>query len=138
MSTRRADFRIALAAILDDFRAANPSLIRQTYRARPASFHPPCAYVGVINETISHQFGSQRTRIQTGSLVLIHGLYDNAETADRQDVLADALITYLTDQHARVAGTTLLEATSAEDVELVIKEVPYAATVVVVRHDVVE
>src|SRR5687767_9636916 len=139
MSTRRAQFREALSDILDDFRAANPSLLRQTYHARPASFSPPLAYVGVINEpTIGHQFGGQRTRDQRGSLVLVQGVYENAETADKLDVLADALITYLTSQHARVSGATLLEAISSEDVDLVIGEATYAATIVVIRHNVVE
>jgi hypothetical protein len=139
MSTRRAEFRTALAGILADFRAANPTLLRQTYRARPASFSPALAYVGLINEpTIGHQFGGQRTRDQRGSLVLVQGVYENAETADKLDVLADALITYLTSQHARVSGATLLEAISSEDVDLVIGEATYAATIVVIRHNVVE
>jgi hypothetical protein len=139
MSTRRADFRAALAAILEDFRLANPTLLRQTYRARPATFNPPLAYVGLINEpTISHQFGGQRVRDQRGSLIVVQGVYENAETADKLDVLADALITYLTSQHARVSGATLLEPVSSEDVDLAIGEVTYAATIVVIRHDVVE
>ena len=138
MSTRRAEFRTALKGILDDFKAANPTL-RQVYRARPGSFAPPLAYVGGINEpTIAHQFGGQRQRIQTSSLVLVQGVYENAETADKLDVLADALITYLTSQHARVSGATLLEAISSEDVDLAIGEAVYAATIVTVRHDVRE
>ena len=139
MSTRRAEFRTALAGILEDFRAANPTLLRQTYRARPATFNPPMAYVGGINEpTISHQFGGQRQRIQTSSLVLVQGVYENAETSDKLDVLADALITYLTSQHARVSGATLLEATSSEDVDLAIGEATYAATIVTISHNVRE
>ena len=139
MSTRRAEFRTALAGILTDFHTANPTLLNQTYRARPATFKPPLAYVGGINEpTISHQFGGQRNRIQESTLVLVVGVYENAETSDKLDVLADALITYLTSQHARVSGATLLEAVSSEDVDLAIGEVAYAATLIRVRHTVVE
>ncbi len=138
MSTRRADFRAALAGILESFRVANPTLLRQTYRARPATFHPPLAYVGQISEAISHEFGSQRNRIQTGTLVVVQGIYENAETADKLDILADALITYLTGEHARVSGQTLLEATASEDVELAIGEVSYAATIITIRHLVIE
>lgn len=139
MSTRRAEFRAALAGILSDFKNANPLLLRQTYRARPASFAPPLAYVGLINEpSIGHQFGGQRNRDQRGSLVLVQGVYENAETADDLDVLADALITYLTSQHARVSGQTLLEPISSEDVDLAIGEATYAATIVVIRHTVIE
>lgn len=139
MSTRRAEYRTALFDILTDFQAANPTLLRQVYRARPATYYPPCAYVGGINEPdISHQFGGQRSRTQESTLVLIEGVYENAETADRLDVLADALITYLTSQHARVSGATLLEAVSSEDVDLAIGEVTYAATLIRVRHNVRE
>ena len=138
-ATARVDFRTALAGILDDFRLANPTLIRQTYRARPATFNPPLAYVGPFNEpTILHEFGNRQTRSMRGQLVIVEGVYENAETADKLDVLADALITYLTSQHARVSGATLLEAISSEDLDLAIGEVVYAATLVVIRHNVVE
>lgn len=138
MSATRASFRTALAGILDDFRAANPLLLRQTYRARPATFNPPLAYVGGFSEpTISHQFGASRRRLIRSSLVLVQGVYENAETADKLDVLADALVTYLTSQHARVSGATLLQATSSEDAELDIGDgaAHYAATVVTVELD---
>ena len=140
IATLRVEFRAALAAILTDFMAAyNPTVeekdqLRQTYTARPASFHPPMAYVGPFNEpTITHQPGNRLSRPNLrGSLVLVQGLYDNEQSAGRLDVMADALITYLATQHSRVAGQ-LLEAISAEDVELVLKEVPYAATVVTIQ-----
>ena len=131
-ATARADFRTALAGILDDFKQANPSL-RQTYRARPATFNPPLAYVGNFSEpTIEHEFGNRQTRSLRGQLVIVHGVYENAETAEKLDVLADALITYLASQHARADATKLLEPISSEDVDLSIAETVYAATIVTV------
>lgn len=134
IATLRVEYRTALAAILDDFRAANPTLLRQTHRARPATFNPPLAYVGPFNEpTIEHETGNRLSRPDLrGSLVLVQGVYDNAESSEKLDVLTDALLVYLATQHARVAGQ-LLEAVSAEDVELNIKEVAYAATLVTTR-----
>lgn len=134
IATLRVDYRSALAGILDDFRGANPTLLRQTHRARPPTFNPPLAYVGPFNEpTITHEVGNRLSRPDLrGSLVLVQGVYEAGETADKLDVLTDALLVYLATQHARVAGQ-LLEAISAEDIELTIKEVAYAATLVTVR-----
>ena len=132
-ATARVDFRTALAGILDDFRLANPTLIRQTYRARPATFNPPLAYVGPFNEpTILHEFGNRQTRSMRGQLVIVEGVYENAETADKLDVLADALLTFLAGQHSRADATKLLEPISSEDVDLSIGETTYAATIVTV------
>lgn len=139
MSTFRAQFRTALLGILDDFKAANPTLIRQTYQARPKSLHPPCAYVGPFSEpTIRHEFGNRQSRVPEATLVLVEGIYENAETADKLDELADAMISYLPSQHARVSGSTLLEAISAEDVELDLGGgAIYAATIITVRLNAV-
>lgn len=124
MSTRRADFRAALLAILDDFKAAHPEWIRQTYDARPTSYYPPCAYVGPMSEPrVVIEFGSRLRRpdIQA-SLILVEGVYDNAETLDRLNEKGDALLTYLVTQHARISGSTLLEPTGG------LEEVDYSVT----------
>ena len=132
-ATARVTFRTALAGILDDFRLANPTLLRQTYRARPASFSPPLAYVGIFSEpTIEHEFGNRQSRSLRGQLVIVQGVYENAETADKLDVLADLLLTYLATQASRADATKLLEPISAEDVDLAIAETVYAATIVTV------
>jgi len=132
-ATARADFRTALIGILDDFRTAHPSMLRQTHNARPATFYPPCAYVGQFSEpTIEHEFGNRQTRSLRGQLVIVHGVYENSETAASLDVTADALITYLATQHARADATKLLEPISSEDADLVIAETTYAATLITV------
>ena len=140
IATLRTEYRTALGAILEDFKAAyNPTVpekdqLRQTYRMRPPSFSPPMAYVGPFNEpTIVHETGNRLARPDLrGSLVLVQATYDNLQAAEKLDILTDALLVYLATQHARVAGQ-LLEAVSAEDIELNIKEVAYAATLVTTR-----
>lgn len=130
-ATARQTFRTALAAILEDFRAANPLLVRHTYPARPASFAPPLIYVGNFSEpTIEHEFGNRQTRSLRGQLVIVQGVYENAETAGKLDVLADLLLTYLATQHSRADATKLLEPISSEDVDLSLGEATYAATIV--------
>lgn len=141
MSTRRADFRAALLAILDDFRLAHPTWIRQTYNARPASFAPPMAYVGIMGGgEVVLEFGSRMSRPNiTGQLLIVEGTYENAGTAMRLDEKADALMTYLVDQHSRVSGATLLEAVSEpEDVELPIGDAVYMAALISVRLNAVD
>ena len=134
IATLRVEYRAALLGILVDFRDANPTLLRQTHRARPGTFNPPMGYVGPFNEpTIAYEMGNRLSRPDLrGSLVLVQGVYDASETADKLDVLTDALLVYLATQHARVAGQ-LLEAISAEDIELTIKDVAYAASLVTTR-----
>ncbi len=132
-ATARATFRTALIGILTDFQTANPTMLRQVYAARPATFYPPCAYVGQFSEpTIEHEFGNRQARSLRGQLVIVHGVYENRETLESLDVAADALITYLASQHARADATKLLQAISAEDADLVIAETTYAATLITV------
>jgi hypothetical protein len=141
MSSRRAEFRAALIAILDDWRTANPGIVRQTYRARPASFAPPLAYVGPFTEpTIELEFGNRLNRPDLrGSLIVVQGVYDNAETLDKLDVMADSLLTYLVTQHSRVSGSTLLEPIAGgEDIELTVGEATYAATLIPVHLNAVD
>lgn len=144
MSTRRADFRAALLAILDDFRLAHPTWLRQTHRARPATFYPPLAYVGPISEpSLTVQFGNSLRRPDLrSSLIIVEGIYDNAEAMDRLDEKGDALLAYVITQHARVSGATLLEPTGGpEDVELTIPgdtPVTYATVLLPVRLNAVD
>lgn len=130
MSTIRAQTRANLKVFLDDFKAAQPTLL-QTYRNRPASFgSTPCAYVGGISEPrILHTAGIRQRDIEA-SLVLVDTLTDNEETADRLDVLVDALIDALTAQPHVVDPETVQAPTRVEPVELDAGGVPYAAVVV--------
>ncbi len=144
MSTRRADFRAALLAIADDFKAAHPTWIRHTYNARPASFAPPLIYVGPITEpSVTFESGNRLNRPDIrSSLVLVEGVYENAQTAQRLDEKGDALLTFLVTEHSRVSGATLLEPIGGpEDVDLTIpgdNPVTYAAAIIPIRLNAVD
>lgn len=139
MSTRRADFRAALAAILEAFQTAHPEWLRHTHKARPATFYPPLAYVGPITEpTVRLETGNKLVRPDLrSSLVIVEGIYDNAQAADALDEKGDALLSFLVTEHSRVSGSTLLEPIGGpEDVDLTIagdNPVTYAAVIVPVR-----
>jgi len=144
MSTRRADFRAGLLAILDAFQAAHPEWLRQTAKARPPTFYPPMAYVGPITEpTVRIEQGSRVVRPDIrSSLVLVEGVYANIQSADALDEKGDALLSFLVNEHSRVSGATLLEPIGGpEDVDLTIpgdNPVTYAAVIIPVRLNAVD
>lgn len=140
-TTFRADFRTGVSGLLDDFRTANPTLLSQTYRARPASFHPPLAYIGPVVEPRIDLTVGPVTRLIRAQVALVQGLYDNAETADRLDVLADAFIQYVADHPHAINARSVLVPTQAEDVELEMRGAEgrpslfYAATLITLESD---
>jgi len=107
-TSARADVRSALKTALEAFQAANPTLLTHTYRARPGSLTPPSAFIGTWSERVvlDMQLG---TRLPTLEVVLVQGTYDNAESMDRADVLADAFISYFGDgSHSRLGPAVIL------------------------------
>lgn len=106
-STFRHDARVALAAFLEAFRVANPTLLTQTYGARPGSLYPPCAFVGDWREPTISLDMQLVTRLPQVELLLVQGEYDNAETMDRQDILTDAFVSYLAN-HPHVGNGVII------------------------------
>jgi len=96
-STFRNDIAAGLLTILQGFAAANPTLVRSTWRTQPPSFNVdlPAAFVGVRPETAMHANGI-RTRTMSPSVIFIDRLTDNNETMTRMDVLVDAAMDYFT------------------------------------------
>lgn len=137
---RRSGYAALLAAFANDYNltATSKNKIVQISRVRPATFNPPTVYVGTFTEpTIRHAEGV-RNRFARDQLVLVQGLYDNAETADRQDVLVDTFIDWLTAHPEAAGANTVTEAVSTEDVELAIGTISYFATIVTVTSDTAE
>lgn len=143
MSTARSDLRANTFTALDAWRDQvwNPAQtndrkrIHQAYRARPATLHPPCAYIGAISETLQHSAGV-RQRMQTVAVAVIHGLYRSDETMEWLDDAADSLLDYLSERPHAISNTTVITPMSTEDVELDLGGgTVYAATVITLRHD---
>src|SRR5688500_12968870 len=122
-TNKRALFRAGLFAGIEDWRTDfnaaeidERNHVRQSYQARPATFHPPLAYVGPIAERIvTHP---QLLRIFTGQLVVVRGLYDNAETSEWLDRAVDSLALYVVDHPRMVSTDTFLTVIGTEDAEL--------------------
>src|SRR5438477_8167023 len=110
-STFRASVRAALATQLEAFRASlsDSTLLRQTYKARPATLNPPCGFVGHWRESAINLDMSIAARRPTVELVFAQGTYNNSETVDRLDALMDAAISYWGDSaQAHIAGGAII------------------------------
>lgn len=122
-TTFRTDSRAAVLAVLNTRKAASPTLLRMTYRARPGSFpQTPCAYVGASSERITYTYQT-RTRTMTGfEVVVVDTLTDASETEDRMDVLVDLLVDDFGAAYASVSGGGgLLQLTSVTDTEIALE-----------------
>jgi hypothetical protein len=96
-TTFRKDIVDGLITILDAFKAANPTLLRRTFRVRPPHWNTdlPLAFVGPRPETTNHDQGT-RTRIVSVSVSFVDRITDNEETMTRMDLLVDAFADHLT------------------------------------------
>jgi hypothetical protein len=105
--TFRTNMRAAAMSLLDDY-AASISLGLQTYRGRPASIHPPTAFVDSVNETILYTGPLLRQRTPTVEVVVIHGTFDSGVTVDQADAFADGFLDWVTaNVHEAGANTTI-------------------------------
>lgn len=140
-TTYRADARTAVDGFLTAFQAANPTLLFSTYRARPGSLHPPCAFVGDFREPSIGLDMSIVTRQPQIEVWLVQGEYDNAETMDRQDILVDAFISYLANNPHVGSGVLISLGTDDREVTLTGpggSTATYLATVVTLGLDIQE
>jgi hypothetical protein len=140
-STFRADMRAAGLALLNGFRTAT-GLIRQEYDAIPRSFKAPLGFVGDFAEpAISHTM-SLRTRTPQMEIVLVVGVYDNAEAAHLQDQIVQGFMDYVSNRPHQVSGATLIQPISTRDTTLTLgvgeRAANYRATVVTVEGDIQE
>lgn len=140
-TTARADTRTALKTALDAFKAANPSIVSQTYSARPRSLTPPSVFIGHWSERIALD-AQIATRLPLLEVWLIEGTYDNAEDMGRADVLADAFISYFGDgSHSRIGNDTVILGMETDDREVTLggangAQATYLATVVTLQLDI--
>lgn len=105
-TTARYDTITGLVAILDAFKAANPTLLSRTFRGRPPSLNTdmPCAYPTLPDEEVSHRAGV-RIRVMAFAIEYVDRLTDNDETTERFDRAVDALLDHLTANPHIVANT---------------------------------
>lgn len=130
-TTFRADSVAGLMTVLNAYKTAHPALLRGVYSARPGgpTFEKPCAYVGNRDETQMHDSGI-RTRTLTGLQVIVVDTFpDNAQTADRMDVLVDDLSDAFTAAPHALGGNSVVSVTSIADTEVQMGEAIYRGAI---------
>lgn len=115
-TTFRYDIATAVKTFLDSFKASNPTLLAETFRARPescASF--PYAYVDLRQE-LGHWPGNGilERRISTG-FVVVDQLTNNDEVMVRMDVLVDGLVEALAALNGRMTIDSIFSDYSVTD-----------------------
>lgn len=105
----QADVRDAAVTTLKAYAAAQ-SLTLQVYAGRPRSVNPPTAFVDAMRETIVYT-GHMMSRTVQADVMVIHGTFDSADSADQKDAFVDGYVEYIRDPstgfHAAGANTTL-------------------------------
>jgi hypothetical protein len=97
-TTFRQDIHSAIVATLLAWKAANPTLLRAVWHARPASFtlgELPCAVLGDMTETITTMNGVRQRQMTGFTVMLVDRSPDSQEADDRMNLLVDALMDYL-------------------------------------------
>jgi len=106
VSTFRTDLVAHLMTVANTYRAANPTLLRRVWSARPGSFgEVPCVYVGRRDEDSPDDDTGTYTRNISVEVIAVDVFGDNEQTTDRMDVLVDPLTSaYRSAWSASVAG----------------------------------
>ena len=85
----QADFRAAVVDLLTDF-AANASIQLQVYQARPASIHPPTAFIDAMGDDLTDFSGNLFQHVPVVEIVVLHGAFDSGEAVAQRDAFVDA------------------------------------------------
>jgi hypothetical protein len=107
--------RAASVQFLLDFRA-DMGLSLQVYPARPREIRPPCAFIDTIDETVDTVLGNLNDRSPTVTMIVLHGLFDSADTVAQCDAFVDAFIEWVTDRPHQAGGQTLISFNGSSDI----------------------
>jgi hypothetical protein len=101
----RADLMDGVAAMVNAFISANPTLLHRHFDARPPAFEDiPCSYLDIDPATVHYDSGL-RDRVITAALTFVDIIGSNQEASDRMDALVDAFTEHL-DSYAHIVANT--------------------------------
>ncbi len=106
--------------LVNDFMAANPTIIRSTFSARPPSLvnvEKPCFFIGDLTEDIVHANGVRTRTLGGFSAYLVDQLGDVYWSNDRMNFAADALVDLFTGGFHAISGRSILEQIAMIDTE---------------------
>ncbi len=117
-TTFRRDVHEGIIATLTAWMAANPTLLRRVWAARPASFtlgDLPCAVIGNMSETITVMNGVRRRQMDGFTVDVVDRAPDGQEAGVRMNALVDGLMDYVSDAYHSASGTSIVEPISVQD-----------------------
>lgn len=130
MASYRTLARAGVYSVLTAYAAANPTLLRGTTTARPASLSTgelPCAWIDAVNAAAVRHFNSIRQQDLEVIVTLADVVPDSQEEEARADVLIDALMDAFTAGYHTVDGFSIAEVRSYTSRLIEEGAVPYAA-----------
>lgn len=111
----QAQTRAAAVQLLADY-ASDAGSSLQVYPGRPRSLMLPSAFVDTIDEQLTDYTTTTRQRIVQARVLVLHGLYDAADTTAQRDAFVDGFLDWVVDRYHAAGANTLLSVTTVEDV----------------------
>lgn len=108
-----ADCRAAAVAFLADY-ASSASIKLQVYPGRPASLHPPVGFVDRIAEALDHSTRLTARNV-TAEMVVLHGIFDSADTVAQRDAFVDGLIDWSEGRYHATGANTICALDRVDD-----------------------
>lgn len=110
----QAAVRAASVQLLKDY-AANAQIKLQVYPGRPASIHPPTAFVDRISTSFVHAGPELIQHNVRVSVVLLHGRFDSKEAADQRDAFVDGFVDWVASRFHAAGANTITGLVGVED-----------------------
>ena len=108
-----AAVRAAAVDLLKDY-AASAGVKLQVYPGRPASLHPPTAFVDRIPESVEYNGHLMQRRPRADVLVLF-GDFDSKEAVTQRDAFVDGFLAWVRENFGAAGANTTLGLVSMED-----------------------
>ena len=114
-ATLQASYRTAALGLLDDFKA-DAGIRLQTYRARPASIHPPTAFIDKMSDRLVDFLSPDIFQHTPGvEIVVLHGLFDSGDAVDQRDRFVDAFVEWVRSRFHAAGANTQHHKTTIDD-----------------------
>lgn len=100
--------RAAAMQLLADY-VADVGVTCNVYPGRPIKgLLPPVAWVDAIGETLQNYTITHRQRTVQPQVLVVHGVYDYADTVAQRDAFMDGFLDWCADRYHAAGGNTLL------------------------------
>lgn len=126
----RQAIQAGIGVIVNQFIAANPTIVRAFRTVRPRSFTTvdlPVFYIGNLDETITHDSGTRTRTISGFSAFLVDNLGEQIESNDRFNFAVDALTDLFTANPHAISPRSIFQQTATLDTEETDGTVTFAA-----------